>query len=165
MRRWLIRLFWVGLLGAAAFWGWRVLFPNPEQAIRKELLELARTASVPPNEPQWAQVAKAHKLITFFAPDIEIHVDLPGQYQRDFTGMDDLREAAMASRRLGKTFTVQFYDISVDVAEDGKTATARLTAQASMQGEVNPQELKFQLKKEGRDWLIRRVDTLKTLRL
>jgi hypothetical protein len=164
MRRWVIRFFWLGALALLPVWFWHVLFPAPEQVIRKELLDLARTASVPPNEPQWTQVAKAHKLITFFAPDIEIHVDLPGTYQRDFTGMDDLREAALASRRLGKALTIEFYDISVDVAGDTKTATARLTAQATMQGEVNPQELRLQLRKAGRDWLIHRIDTVKTLR-
>ena len=164
MRRWLIRLFWIGMFAGLGFWFWHVLFPKPEQVIRKELLELARTTSVPQNEAQWAQIAKAHKLISFFTPDIEIKVDLPGQYQRIFSGLDDVREAALVSRRLGKTFRVDFFDINVEVEEGGKSAAARLTAQATIQGELNPQELKFTFSKVGRDWLIRRVETVKTLR-
>jgi hypothetical protein len=47
---------------------------------------------------------------------------------------------------------------------DPVSAVANLTAKANVQGELVPQELKIEFRKVGRDWLIERVSTVKTLR-
>jgi hypothetical protein len=166
MKKWLLR----GVLTAGVvllgIWGWHLLFPTPEQVVRKELAELAQTASIQPGESQLARAAHAHKLIGFFSPDAEIVIDVPGSSQHTLTGIDDIRQAAMAARASLRSLTVQFIDITVEVAPDRKSAVTRFTAQATLPGENIPevQELKVGFKKVDSDWLINRAETVRTLR-
>ncbi len=60
---------------------------------------------------------------------------------------------------------IEFVDIVVKLDPDKQSATVDLTGKATMSGEhdFSVQEFKFLLKKVGRDWLIYRVETVKTL--
>jgi hypothetical protein len=60
---------------------------------------------------------------------------------------------------------VQFVDVSVRVGTDRTSATADLTAKGNVAGEneMQVQELRFTFRKSGRDWLINRVEMVKTL--
>ena len=62
--------------------------------------------------------------------------------------------------------TIEFPDINVTVAPDKETAVVDLTAKARIPGDANfyVQEMKLVWKRVGRrDWLIERVETVKTL--
>jgi len=56
-------------------------------------------------------------------------------------------------------------DVTVVVGTDGQAAQAHLTAKANLPGESMPQvqELKIGFRKIEREWLIDRVQTVRTL--
>ena len=166
MRVWLARLVFLGAIGVAAFWAWHFFFPSPEQVIRKELGQVAAAASIAPNEGQLAKLANSQKLISFFAPDVQVTVDIPGRSSQTFNGRDEIQQATLGARSLLNTLKVQFLDVIVIVAPDKQSAQAHLTATATLPGEKLPevQELQFRFKKLDRNWLIDKVDTVKTLR-
>jgi len=166
MRAWGLRLFLAAAIAAAGFWAWTLLFPGPEQVIRKELTQLAATASITPNEAPLAKLAKAQRLASFFSEDAEVRVDIPNRPYQDFNGREEIQQAALGARALLNVLKVQFLDMEVRLAPDKQSAVVRLTATADLPGEKVPevQELEFRLKKVDRDWFIRRVETVKTLR-
>jgi hypothetical protein len=166
MRAWGFRLFLAAAMAVAGFWVWRLLFPGPEQVIRKELTQLAATASITPNEAPLTKLAKAQRLARFFSNDAEVRVDIPNRPYQDFNGREEIQQGALGARALLNSLKVQFLDMEVTLAPDKQSAVVRLTATADLPGEKVPevQELEFRLKQIDRDWFIRRVETVKTLR-
>lgn len=150
---------------ALAVWTWLTFFPGPEQAIRRRLAEVAQLASFAGNEGQIAKVANAQKLTTFFTPDIEISVDVPGIQRQKLAGQDDLLKAAMAVRTYLSSLKVELLDINITFAPGKASAIANLTLKVMANGEKDftPQELKFTLKKIKGEWLIRQAETVRTL--
>ena len=166
MKPWVVRLTWLGLLAAAGVWAWKFAFPSPERLIRGKLVELARAASIGPNEAPLTKLSKTQKLATFFAQDAQISVDVPGRSTQTFSGREEVREAALGARSILSALKVEFVDVVVTVDPDKQSALADLTATASLPGEKlsEVQELEVRFKKIERDWLISRVRTIKTLR-
>jgi len=162
------RLPWLIFLAAVlalVFWGWLILFPGPDRIIRKHLAEVAHLASVTPNEGPLARLANAQKLTTFCTADVEIAVDIPGRTPQTLSGRDELLQTALAVRSMMSNLKVEFLDVGVALESDEQSAVARLTAKANLPGENIPevQELKIAFQKAGRDWLIRRAETVRTL--
>ncbi len=166
MKLWFVRLTGLALVGAAAVWAWGWLFPSPERLIRQELLAVANAASIGPNEPPLTRLAKTQKLLSYFANDAQISVDVPGRSVQTFNGRDELQQAALGARSMLNNLRVAFVDIVVSVAPDKKSAVADLTATATLPGEKIPevQELEVRFSKIDHDWLIHQVETVKTLR-
>jgi hypothetical protein len=164
MKEWFIRLILVAALFAVVFWAWRTLSPNPEKVIRKRLGELAKAASFSSKQGLMTQAWNASSLAEFFTPDAEVTVEVPGG-QHTFNGRDELLQAAVTARRTVNSLTVEFPDIKVTVAPDKSSAVVYLTAKGKVPGEKDffLQELKLQLTKVKRDWLINRIETAKTL--
>lgn len=165
MKRWLFRLVLSVAVGAFGFWAWGALHPSPAHVIRKELAELARTASIPPNESQLAKLARAQKLASFFTTDTQITLETLGRYDQSITGRDEVQEKALAARAMLGGLKVQILDVSVSVQPNGQEAVAHFTGRADVPGESTPQveELKAGFKKVGGDWLIDRVENVRTL--
>jgi hypothetical protein len=165
LKRWLLRGLLLAIVAGAAFWGWRLWFPGPEQIIRKQLAELARLASVAPNEAPLKKLAAAQELAGLFTKDVDISVDVPGRSTFTINGREEVRETALGTRSMGTTFTVEFVDVEVTVAPDRQNAVVRLTAKANVPGETMPQvqELKLEFKKVDNDWLVHHVETVRTL--
>jgi hypothetical protein len=166
MSQGLKRLGLILALLALGFWAWRFFFPSPERIIRKNLSAVARLASFAPNEGALAKLSNTQKLTGFCTGDIEIAIDVPGRLPRTLSGRGDLTQAIMSARSTLSALKVEFLDIQVAVGGDRESAVARLTAKADLPGEKVPevQELKVTFQKVGRDWLIHRVETVKTLR-
>lgn len=166
MKPWFVRLTWLGLLAAAAVWAKSFFFPSPDHVIRKDLARIAHAASILPNEAPLAKLAKTQTLISFFAPDVQVSVDIPGRSIQTFNGREELQQAALGVRSFMNNLRVDFLDVLITVAPDKLSAEADLTATATMPGERIPevQELKFRFKKIERDWLVSQVETVKTLR-
>ncbi len=164
MKAWSFRLLLLAVLLALGFWGWRILFPSPENVIRQRLGELAKTASFSSDQGLLATAWNASSLGEFFTLDAEITVDVPGS-QHTFTGRDELLQAAVSARKAVSNLTVKFPDIKVTLAPDKTSAVVYLTAQGKVSGEKDffLQELRLRLTKVKRDWLIHRVETVKTL--
>jgi hypothetical protein len=160
-----IRLVLVALVAAAGVWLWGVLFPNPEQVIRKRLADTARAASFAPGESYLSRLTAAQRLSGFFATNVEVNIDVPGHHEREWTGREEILQAALGARATLTSLSVTFPDVSLDIAPGKESATADLTAEARMPGEPDPfvQEMKFNLIKVGGEWLITRVQTVQTL--
>jgi hypothetical protein len=166
MRRWGFRLFLAAAIAVGGFWGWRLLFPGPEQVIRKELEQVALAASIAPNESPLTKLAKAQRLASFFANDAEVAIDIPNRSYQGFNGREEIQQAALGARALLNSLHVHFVDITVNLGPDKQSATVRLTATADLPGDKVPevQELELRFRNLDRDWLISRVETVKTLR-
>jgi ketosteroid isomerase-like protein len=165
MKKWSVRIVVIAVLAGLGFWGWRIMFPSPEQVIRKRLTELARTASFSGKEGALVRLANAQAVTSFCTPDVEITVDIPGFSRHTFEGHDELLQAIAGAMSNGRGFNVEFFDIIVTVAPDQNSATANLTAKGVLSGEKDLyiQELKFCLRKVEGKWLIFRADSAKTL--
>ena len=163
MKAWGWRLFFLALIIAGGVWAWRVFFPSPEQVIRHRLAELAQAASYSGKEGDLARVINSEKFASFFSPDVRVTVDVPGRSQQTFNGRDEMMQAAMVARALTGSLQVEFVDVNLDLPPPKVLAVANLTAKAKVAGELQVQELKVTFRKNGRDWLINRVETVKTL--
>ncbi len=166
MKNWLIRLGLLAALIAAGIWGWHFFFPGPERVIRKQLNELARAASIAPNEAPLARLSNAQRLTTFFSGDVQIFVDVPGYSAHTFSGRDELLQAAIGARNILNALKVEFPDIKIVLGPDKTAAIANLTARADVPGSKNVevQELKLELHRIDGHWLVTRVETVRTLR-
>src|SRR6185436_7910386 len=165
MRTWILRLVLLASIMAIGVWLGTYFFPNPERAIRKRLNELAKSASFGGREGELAKVNNAALFSSYFTTDVEIAVDLPGRSPLNFDGREQLLQAAVMARAVAGSLSVEFPDITVTVGSDKTSATANATAKARAGSERDTivQELKFMLKKVGREWLIYKVETVKTL--
>jgi hypothetical protein len=158
----------LGLLAAviaAGLWSWTVLFPSPEKVIRNRLVKLASLASFTSNEGNIARVANIERMGTFFAGNIEVVIDIPGVETHSFTRREELQQAAMQARSVVGALQVEFPDIHITLAPDKQSAVADVTLKAKVSGqnELIVQELAISLSKTNHDWLVTRVETVKTL--
>jgi hypothetical protein len=152
-------------MAAAGLWGWRAWSASPEKAIRQRLGDLARTASYGPNQSPLAKMLDCDKLAGFFAPNAEVQLELGNTFE-NLSGRENLREAAMNARAAYAGLKVDFHDMNIAVGADRRSAEVDLTALGKVSGDPDPQvfELKFLLKQIGGDWMIRRIETVRTLR-
>jgi hypothetical protein len=152
---------------ALGVWGWRSLFPSPEKAIRSRLAKLAETVSFEPSDGAYPKLRKVDKVGTFFTPDVEVSLEARGFAPRSFSGRDELQDAARFALGNFRGLKVEFLDINVTLGEDRQQAVANLTAKATVTGETDfyVVELNVLMKKVDGDWLIYKVETVKTLAL
>ena len=165
MKRRLSSLVVVAALAAAGLWAWRAWSPSPEKAIRHRLKELARTASFGPNEGGLARMRYGQELAGFFAEDAEVRLDV-GNTVATKGGREQLRDTAVGVRMTLGSLQVEFQDFNIVLGADRHSAEVDLTAVGRIPTEPDPEvyELKFLLRRTGGDWLIRRVETVKTPR-
>src|ERR1035441_4250388 len=126
MKKWGKRIILLAVLGALGYWGWTVLFPSPEKVIRKQLGELARTASFSSNEGLMAKGWNAALLVGFFTTDGPVTIHVPGA-QHTITGRDELIQAALGARQLVNSLTIDFPDIKVTVAPGKQFSCTTMT--------------------------------------
>jgi hypothetical protein len=159
------RLFLPAVLIALGIWLWFVLFPSPEKIIRKQLARLAHAVSFSSNESDLAKLAGAQGLAAFFSTNAQVNIDVPGYEQHTFADRDEITQAALASRAAVSSLTLKFPDMNVNVAPDKQSAIADVTVEANVAGEKDDivQEMKFIFQKMGGQWLISRVETVRTL--
>jgi hypothetical protein len=164
MKEWAIRILLLAALAALGFWAWSILFPNPEKIIKQRLDEMAKAASFSSDQGLVAKAWNASSLGEYFTPDVEVTLDVPG-VQHTISGRSELMEAAMGVRRMVRSLKVTFPDIKVTVSPDKASAEVYLTGEARVPREKDfyLQELRLRLIKVKRDWLINRVETVKTL--
>ncbi len=159
------RIVLLAALAALGIWLWTVLFPSPEKVIRKRLTELARTVSSSPNESDLARLAAARSVAGFFAATVELNVNLPELGQRNSMDREEITQLALMSRSRAGGMHVKFPDISITVAPDKQSAVADLTVEANVSGEHDSmvREMKFTFRKTDGQWLITRIETVRTL--
>ena len=164
--KWLTRAVAILILAALAIWLWRVFFPSPETVIHNRLVKLAEDASFSQNDGLLSKAAGARAVPDFFAPRVDIVLDLPGQVRHTFNDRQDIADKALASRT-GSGLSVKFPDINVSVNPGGATAVADVTLNARIPGDRDDivEELQITLEKTNGDWLINRVQTVRPVSL
>ena len=164
MKKWALRIILAGLLAALGLWGWRVFFPSPEIVIRKRMEALAKAASFSPQQGLLAQAWNASNLGEFFTLDVQVSLDVPGA-QHTLSGRDELLQAAIGWRSQVSSLKIKFPDIKVVLAPDGDSAVVNVTAKAKASGESDFYlvELRLAMIRIKRDWLIKQIETVKTL--
>ena len=90
---------------------------------------------------------------------------MPGRIQHRLLGRDEIKEAALGARATLSGLKVQFPDIKITVAPDKQSAVADLTVEANVAGDRDSivQEMKFTFRQTDGEWLITRVETVRTL--
>jgi hypothetical protein len=153
------------LVVALCVWAWMALHPSPEKLIRRQLAGVARAASIGANQGYLAKLSSAQSLADFFSTNVEVILDVPGHPGHRLVGREDIQQAALASRAAVQSLTVAFPDITVIVNADQESAVADLTLQARVAGEQDMivQEMKVTLRKINGQWLIVKVETVRTL--
>jgi hypothetical protein len=161
----LVRTLLFAALGALAVWLWIVFHPSPEKVIRKQLLELAETASYPAGQGSIARLASAEKLSSFFSPDAILIVTVPGARSREIVGRGEIMQAALAARSVASEVTVKFVDFVFTINPDAKTAEVKLTATIKYPREQDfvPQAFRFYLREIDDKWLITKVEPFEVL--
>lgn len=161
----LLRLLLVAALVALGFWLWTILFPSPEKLIRKRVAEVARLASIGPGEGLVTQGLRIQSLVNCFDPQAELTFDLPGRSQYTITGRDEMIEHAGAARRKFRSLQVELLDPNLALSPDKQSAVVDLTAKVKLPDERDfiVEEMKVTLKKINGEWLIIRVETVRTL--
>jgi len=162
------KIFWLIILMALlalGWWGWSAWFPNPRQAIRNRLNQAASLASFTRGEGNIKRALSLQKLSGCFTEDAQITVDIPGVENHTFT-RSELMESGMALKSMAYGLKAELIDVNIELGAGHDSALVDLTLKAKLGNEPEPiwQELKFNLKKINGDWLISRVDTIKTLK-
>jgi len=165
MMKWLGRAAIILVVIGAGVWAWTYFFPRPEKAIRKRMLALAQAASFGSGESIVSKGLAINELVEMFTDDVEISVDVQGLERATLSSKEDLRAQATIVRNGLRGLSVEFLDITVTLTPNKQSAVVNLTAKIRIpsQKEFFPQELKFSLKKVDGKWLIRRVETVRTL--
>ncbi len=161
----IFRIVLLAALAALGVWLWTVLFPGPETVIRQRLMKLARTVSSSPNESDLTRLAVARSVAGFFSTTVELNVDLPELGQHHSLDREEITQAALMARSRAGGVRVKFPDINITVAPDKQSAVADLTVEANISGEHDSivREMKFTLRKTDGQWLITRIETVRTL--
>ena len=167
MVKWLIRVAAAAVLAAALWWGWQTFFPSDERQIRRLLDRVAETVSIPADAKFVAGVLAADRLKSYFTPEIEVDVDVPGEGRHTFTGREELTQVYLLARSQHRGLRVEFLDVLVTVGPDHQAATAELTARIRQTGEKDfgVQELRLQLRQGEDAWRIHRVETTRSIKL
>ena len=159
-----VRLGLLALTGGLAFWLWMVCFPSPEKVVLKKISQLAALANVGTGDSNLARAGKATQVIGDFANDGEIVVNVPGMVGT-LSGRDEIHDLVMAGFVSVTSLKVQFLDATARIGADRHTARLNCTGRVSVGDakDTEIQELRFQLRKIEGNWLITRVETVKTL--
>lgn len=153
------------LVIALSIWLWRYFHPTPQEAIRRRLADVARAASYTEPGGLIARAAKAQKLAGYFAPEVAIRIDLPDQSRHEAASRDEIMGITMRLRTFFRSFKVQLLDPNITVGADQRSAIVDLTLRAETPGDqyLIVQEIKCTMRQVGGEWIILRVDTVKTL--
>lgn len=159
------RLILLAVAGAAAFWLWTVLFPSPEKIVLKKIASLATTASFGAGTGNLQLVGKANAAAGFFDLEAQIIFNTGSIGTRTLSGRDEIRTAALAGFAGLASLEVKFLDATAKVGADQQSAEVSCTAKVNAGGskDFGVQEMRFQFRKTGSDWLITRAETVKTL--
>ncbi|HMP81996.1 MAG TPA: hypothetical protein PKA41_04730 [Verrucomicrobiota bacterium] len=160
--KWILRSLLILAVAGLGYWLWTVFFPPPEKLIRRQLISLARTASIDTKAGTIARAVAATEIPGFFTQDARIIVNIPPYPQQSLEGRDDISEAAKLLQARIRSIKVEFLDLNIVVGKEKRSAQVDLTAKITFprDDDLIAQELKFLLKENDGKWLITRVMTV-----
>jgi hypothetical protein len=162
----LFRVVLVLVLIGLGIWLWRYFNPAPEEAIRRHLHKLAEVGSFEPGEGLVAREVAAQKIGAFFGPEIFFNVEPRDLFPESMTREDLVSNVGiLRSSQYIRSLRLKVLDPIITLGADAKSAIVELTLHAESPGERHllVQEMKFTMKQVEDDWLIVRVETVRTL--
>jgi hypothetical protein len=159
------RVFGVVVLVLLGAWLWTIWFPSPQKIIHQRLEAVAKCVSFTPGEGVLVKLAGAQNLAGYFATNAEINVEASGHDKIIISGRNEITQAALSARSAFGSLKVKFLEVSVTVAPDRQSASVNLTADADIsdQRDAFVQEIRILLRRIDGEWLITRVETLRTV--
>lgn len=160
-----LRIILVVVAIALGFWLWRYWHPTPQEAIRRRLADVARAVSYTEPGGLLTRAVKAQELAGYFAPEVAVRIDLPDQSRHEAASRDEIMQITLRLRTMFRSFKVQLLDPNITVGADQKSAIVDLTLRAETAGDkyLVVQEIKFTLRQVDGEWIIIRVETVRTL--
>ena len=165
--KWLWRSLAIIALLAGGIWLWLVTHPSPEKIIRGQLRLLAGQVSFNPPESDLARLGKIAGLTRFFTPEVEVKLAFRDLAERGNITHEFIQAAGATLREnFSSGLKIEFLDVNITLAPGKDYATAELTMKATTPGDnqFNVQEMKFAVRKVNDQWLIYRVETVRTLK-
>jgi hypothetical protein len=160
------RLVIPALVAVLAYTAW-TMWPSEEARIRARLDDLGGAVSMglEKHETQMARLARVARLRQFLAPDLYLDVGAPYQ---PIEGRDVVLGMVAKAALPPRDVIVRFVDVQVTIDPAGGQAIAYLTAEASSQTsegarEIDARELQLTLRKVEGEWIVTRVEVLRTL--
>jgi len=151
----------------AGVWLWVYFHPGPEEAIRRRLADIAEEVSFSEREGVVARTARAQSLAGYFAREVSLQIDLPELTSHEGMSRDEIAQLALVLRSSPyfRSLKVQILDPVIMLGGDRKSAVVDLTLRAETVGDkyLVVQEMKFTMREVDGEWLILRVETVKTL--
>ncbi len=159
------RIVWLAVLTGLGVWLWTMIFPSPQKIIRQRLEAVARRASFAPDEGTLARLVSAESLASYFSTNVEVHLDVPELARITTLDRNEITQYALAAGSKISNLNVKFLDVDVTLAPNRQSATADFTVEAHVSDDQDlmVQEMKFTLRKISGEWLITRVETIRTL--
>jgi len=160
------RLVVLAVLIGLGVWLWNYLNPTPQEAIRRQLAQLAEATSFEKNEGLVPRAAAAQKVASFFAAHVMMNIEPRGIFGED-VARAEIAERVFQLRSIPdiESFKVKILDPVITLGADQKSAIVELTIHAETEGERHliVQEGKFTMKEVDGEWFIVRVETVRTL--
>lgn len=162
-----LRVVLLAVLIIGGIWVWRYFNPGPEEAIRRRLNDVAREVSFTGKEGMVARELHAQKLAGYFGRQVSLMIDLPEISSQEGISRDEIAQLARALRASPyfRSLKVQCLDPVITLGADRQSAIVELTLRAETVGDkyLVVQEMRFTMKEIEGEWLILRVETVKTL--
>jgi hypothetical protein len=162
-----LRVLLLAALLGGGIWLWLYFNPGPEKAIRRRLADMAEQISFQSGEGMVAKAMRAEKVGSYFAPEVSLAIDLPEISSHESMSRTEISQFALALRstQYFRSLKVQCLDPVITLGADKKSASVEVTIRAETAGDkyLVVQEMRFTMKEVDGEWLILRVETIKTL--
>ncbi len=161
-----LRLFFIILGIGLGVWLWMYLNPSPQVAVRRQLKKLGEAISFEGREGTATAALAAQKIGSFFAPEIMMNIEPRGVFPEQVERTEIVRQALyMRTQSDVRSFKLQLLDPVITIGVDKQSAIVELTVHAETAGDRHliVQEMRFTMRLVDGDWLIYRVDTVRTL--
>lgn len=156
----------VGVLAVAAI-GLLVLFrPTESDRVVKRIRSLAAEASFRPGEGTVRRLARMQTLSAAFTEDAVLRFESLGLPSAVLTGREEINRIIGAALDLRGGLEIQLFDPVVTLGPESDAARVQwtITAMSGKQEAFTAQEFEFKLIKRDGVWVIRELNTLRTLR-
>jgi CRP-like cAMP-binding protein len=165
MRRVLRFLLPTVLLGLL-IWVWIYLHPAPDEAIRRHLKRLSQAASFDGRESLIKRGVAAQRVADFFAPQITLNINPPGIFLDEISRAEIAQQVKiLRSHPEISSFKLTFLDPVITLGADRRSAIVEVTmnAEADEERHLAVQEVRLTMREIDGDWVICRIETVRTL--
>ncbi len=159
-----IRLALLAIAIGLGTWLWIYLHPTPLEAVRRQLVALAKCATLEKREGNISAGLRANEFSEFFGRDVALNME-PHAIFPDSIERSEIAKVMLTIRTTYRSLDVKILDPVITVGADQKSAIVELTVNVAGDGDRHllVQEMKFTMKEVDGNWLIIRVETVRTL--